>query len=309
MIILTGSKRCPAAKSFRRGLEGELVKEPIQIARLFRVEQRNIQSIEDLAATLQELSAQPHKFVIRGEVCPGVDIGGRVRRLLYADGDDRATFRSARHGRRWICFDFDAIECGQDIDPIGHPTAALNALRALLPPEFQDASYFAQWSGSAGINGWKSISAHLWFMLDRAVTDEELLIWSETLHLPVDRRLFHPIQPHFTAVPVFADGITDPCPQRNYFQKGTRSQVSIDLTMIRMLRHDSRRVENDTDETQTLAKRTRSKARTRRPPSRPRDPQMGSGRCEDQRPRIGRTPIYGLSIELNEQTGELVFSD
>src|SRR4051812_28907271 len=143
----------------------------------------------------------------------------------------------------------------------GHPTPAAEALAYAvrqLPPEFHDASFFYQWSSSAGLKG-AVIKVHLFFWLDRPVPDHELREWAEAWnreHSPVgkliDPALFDPIQAHYIARPRFV-GRADPLPVRSGLVQKDRDEVA-----IRLLRREGTRagdgprlhaVERDRDET------------------------------------------------------------
>jgi hypothetical protein len=45
--------------------------------------------------------------------------------------------------------------------------------------EIDEMTFWAQLSSSSGIKGWNTLSAHLWFMLDRPVNDDILNQWAK----------------------------------------------------------------------------------------------------------------------------------
>ena len=106
-----------------------------------------------------------------------------------------------------------------------------------MPEEFRDASCWWQWSSSQGVPARlgeappDALRLHLWFWLDRAVPDEDLRRWANTRKaegLPVDAALFNPVQPHYTARPLF-DGLSDPLPRRSGFREGLVDEVALVL--------------------------------------------------------------------------------
>jgi hypothetical protein len=307
LTVLTANSRCLATKSFALGADGSTVKEPARLPKFFRTTSVLIETIYDLAAALTDLSSQPQKIVIRGEILPNVEFEGLVRRLQHDREDAAATFRSRARGNKWVCFDFDKIACPAEILPATYPEGAANYLASLLPAEFQDVTFWAQWSSNAGMDGWKSLSAHLWFMLDRPVTDGDLRLWADATHSPVDTHLFNAVQPHFTAAPIF-NGVKDPCQKRNFICRHRRDVASIDLTIIRESKNDGRRISINTREARTNPKADRPNPRIGRAKSRPCDPEMGGRGIEGARSRRRSGAFHGISFEISSEDIELILS-
>ena len=61
------------------------------------------------------------------------------------------------------------------------------------------------------------IRLHLWYWLNRPCSDAEMKGWLQDS--PVDLALFNPVQPHFTANPIFLEGAIDPFPDRSVLYK------------------------------------------------------------------------------------------
>lgn len=276
LTILTTAAGQPATKSFVRE-RGTITKLPTQMSKYFTVERHAVATIYDLAAILTELNSSPRKFVIRGE--PLSETDQPVRRLKHDSAEGKATFRGSPNGQSWVCFDFDKINCPDGIFPARDFENAMIYLSDMLPAEFHDVTFWAQLSSSAGIDGWDKVSAHLWFMLDRPVTDDQLHQWAGNIDAPIDARLFNAVQPHFTAAPIFAYDVADPCPVRCGLIKGTRDVASINLSKTdecKGITENSRDIEPDSE-------RTRATPRSDRPSPGSRHPQMGIWRREDQR--------------------------
>ena len=200
----------------------------------FWYQEHAVGDIEEMSALLMKLEAAPYSMIIRGELVPGVSSKSKVRRMIHPDkkNDDIRWMRTTECGRRWVLFDFDKLEVPFVLDLIGDPDGAIAYLVGLLPDEFQDVSHCWQLSSSAGLPGKDHLSAHVWFYFDRHVTDAELEAWVDQNDLPIDKLLFHPIQPHFTASPTFPDDIPDPLPRRSGFWKGLYDDVQFPEILV-----------------------------------------------------------------------------
>jgi putative DNA primase/helicase len=159
----------------------------------FAVESPEVDGIRALSALLTRLERDPRALAIRGELLPGVD-PRRVRRTKRRVGKVEPYFAEPA-GRRWMLTDFDKVPIPEHIDLVGDPVGAVEYLVGLLPDEFRDVSYHWQLSSSAGMGDLGVLSAHLWFWLDRPITEAELRRWSATIKVPVDRSLFNEVQP------------------------------------------------------------------------------------------------------------------
>ncbi|EGU9030366.1 hypothetical protein GA076_19085 [Vibrio parahaemolyticus] len=117
--------------------------------------------------------------------------------------------------RQWICLDLDGINADSLMTDVGTTEAVNEIIKTHLPEIFQDATCWYQWSSSAGLKrGRKKVKAniHLWFWLDRPYWHSELQkIFSQMKRdfRKIDVSLFRPVQPHYTAKPIF-EGLHDP---------------------------------------------------------------------------------------------------
>lgn len=90
-----------------------------------------------------------------------------------------------------------------------------------LPSCFHDITYHYQFSSSAGKRGSEHIlKVHIWFYLSNAYSSRELKQWATDYDIDCDKMLFSPVQPHFTANPIFEYGVTDPIENRSGFIEG-----------------------------------------------------------------------------------------
>jgi hypothetical protein len=185
-------------------------------ARLFDVYPRSVASLDDVLALLQRLIVSPRCCAIRGELIDPANRRG-VRRLLYPDGDEPATFRDVP--RRWLALDVENIERPATIRVTDLAACGRLAIQ-LLPDAFQRARCIVQASAGHGIK--PDIRLRLWFWLSRPAMGGELGRWlAAALLAPVDPASLRAVQPIFTAAPLFEDGATDPLPYRLYSLTGT----------------------------------------------------------------------------------------
>jgi hypothetical protein len=101
--------------------------------------------------------------------------------------------------------DVEGLPIPPGVDP-ADPAMAGGAARRALPAPFRAARAVVQLSAKAGLL--PEIRVHLWFMLDRAITDAEAKRWLRGA--PVDPSIYQPIGIHYIASPIFMD-VDDPC--------------------------------------------------------------------------------------------------
>ncbi len=103
--------------------------------------------------------------------------------------------------------DCDGMPRPPGVDPVD-PLTVGGALRRTLPSAFRSARAVMQLSSPAGLRT-HVVKGHLWFWCDRPLTDEEAK--AALKGAAVDTSFFHPVGLHYTADPIFADDIDDPC--------------------------------------------------------------------------------------------------
>jgi len=168
-----------------------------------------IEDLGDLHYLINEFSRWQQVCLIRGVARKG--LAQSVRR-------NTVNFPMPEEGAKWVCLDFDGVELPENMAPCSRE-AVEYAVR-LLPPEFRATSYIAQFSASAGIlheDGapYKSgLRAHVFFWLDRPVTNEELKSW--LFDHPVDKSLFTAVQPHYICNPILS-GVLCTLPERLFW--------------------------------------------------------------------------------------------
>ncbi len=205
-ILTCLDKHAIATKKWKLRADDKLECTDYKSGKWFSVDVKRVSSIGNLADRLQNIEADPGTFVIRGEPLPDTNLE-RTRRLSKPKKDHTAAFGEPEGGRRYVMLDFDNVRCPKKIDFTQNPESGIRHLISLLPSSFHDVTCFYQVSASAGVK--PGLRAHLWFWLDRRVTNAELKTWAKDLSVAVDRTLFGPVQPHYVATPQFK-GIADP---------------------------------------------------------------------------------------------------
>jgi len=167
-----------------------------------------VAGLADLESLLRRLATRADCAVIRGEPIDPTACR-RVRRLLYPDREtgDPATFQEVP--RQWLALDLDAVPRPNSVP--AHDLAQCAALAlAILPPEFGQAGCIVQATGGHGFK--PGARMRLWYWLACPITGAEAKRWLR--QAPVDPSAFRAVQPIYTAAPVLARGVADPCPVR-----------------------------------------------------------------------------------------------
>jgi hypothetical protein len=164
----------------------------------------DMQTVGDLYDVLRWLNDQPRSCVVRGGLIDPTNARDVRRRYLPAVGKPDPAFQPV--DRNWVCIDFDKVLALRGLDTLSQKIAWLVSL---LPDCFQNVSYVYQWSSSAGLRGWEELSAHVWFMLDQPYADADIKRRADSQNWMCDLSLFQPVQPHYTAAPIF-HGCDDP---------------------------------------------------------------------------------------------------
>ena len=181
-----------------------------------------VSDIRGLSARLSELEEKPRACVIRGKY------KGESHAMLAEPEDakkGRVLRRKSVHDdvpHHWVLIDIDNYT-PFDYDPMLEPVGAIDEFIALnLPPCFHGASYHWQLSSSAGhpSKGFSKLKAHAWFWLETPYTSSQLRTWANATNFKADKALFDTIQVHYTATPLFEDGVSNPFKVRSGFREG-----------------------------------------------------------------------------------------
>ena len=224
-----------------------------------QVAEREVSDIHQLSALLTELEEDPRQCIVRGGFV-GRDTSDRMLpRLLEADRNAGKEAREPKPGftlRRGVLFpdrplhmlmiDIDKFQPTLG-DPVADPEMAIDEFIAMqLPAAFHDITYHWQLSCSAGSSGNERVlKAHVWFWLAVPRSSAEMYAWAEATP-GVDKSLMHIVQVHYTAAPIFHDGIADPVPRRSGLRRGANGDevhLSLDASILRaaQVKRSSRR--------------------------------------------------------------------
>ncbi|MBK9021916.1 MAG: DUF3987 domain-containing protein [Sulfuritalea sp.] len=153
-----------------------------------------------------------------GQAVPAVTSPGWFRRW-------KELFEDLPH--YWMCIDIDNFTPPGGIDPVREPVRAIHAfIEEHLPACFYGAGFHWQLSSSAGHPTKRGLlKVHVWFWLATPHTCAELEAWAPAA---VDKALYRVVQVHYTALPVFAQGVVDPVPVRSGYVPG--GEVALVLT-------------------------------------------------------------------------------
>lgn len=191
------------------------------------LESKKVDNIEALSTVLLELENDPYAVVIRGEYLghdhalkeyPGeVEYGKVLRR--------KSLFRDVPH--HWLMIDVDGYVTEREamVDPVG---AVREWIEGNLPTQFHGVSVHWQLSASFGHPTKKGLRVHIWAWSKTPYMSEQLRRWAERVDFKGDPTLFSTIQLHYTAAPVFEDGVDDPVEMRSGFIEGEFGDV-VDL--------------------------------------------------------------------------------
>jgi len=172
---------------------------------LYRNTRAAVDSLDELAEVLALLASDPTACIIRGARIPNADgvldeyVPRRCNEAKF--GSDGVTYESAAH--HWICIDFDATTGLLDPKDV---RGSIEAWRRTLPAPLNACGMVFQLSASAHL--YPYIRGHAWVWSAAPVEDGPLRRWLSAIDS--DPALAQSIQLHYTADPIFPDGIADP---------------------------------------------------------------------------------------------------
>ena len=199
----------------------------------FSYEQRAVTDIQGLSDLLVSLEQDPHKAIIRGVPADDVDTEKQVRRKLRRSTTSEPNEEPfLDQAASWIMIDVDKLLLPSGMDVVKEPLSAIQYAIEQLPSEFHDASYHWQLSASAGLYDSNTLSVHLYYWLDRPLSNELLRRWAKRAAPKnvIDPAVYNPVQLHYTAAPLFADDTANPFrDNRSGFTTKTKNSVCLKL--------------------------------------------------------------------------------
>jgi hypothetical protein len=170
----------------------------------FEAESVPVASLAELAELLEALRHAPEAMVIRGRLKADAGEGPYLRRCLDRQGEP-APFERTPH--RWVMLDADNTAVPFDA---ADRRACVEAWRATLPEGLRDAAMVFQFSASAHRS--ETLRGHAFVWLSEPASDRQLRAWAAANGF--DPAIYNPVQPHYTADPVF-EGCEDPLAPRS----------------------------------------------------------------------------------------------
>lgn len=177
---------------------------PYDNAKHFTVNEKTFNNFKEYITILSQLTKDPHSFIIRGKLKPeAVNQDGVVTRT-------KDSFEEV--SRKWIMLDVDS-------HPINSREPFAITVQKLLPKPLQEVSFYWSFSSKHMIHNKNTFSVHLWFLLDKALNEQQLRrIFKDTVF---DTSVFRTVQPHYTAFPIIKE-CEQPIKNRDGAFKGKR---------------------------------------------------------------------------------------
>lgn len=189
---------------------------------------------DELVRNLAKIVSDPHAGIIRGE-WTGTDAND-ARRLKVEKHGAMGTVREK--SRAWVMIDSDGMPVPEGFNYLADPAAGAAMVAAMLPAEFQGATYWWGASSSYGTQPWfgesPELKFHLFYMLTESVPDADLKRWAKWVNERASFKLIDPllmnsVQEHYLAGPVF-ENCADPLPHGRFgLCRGDRERVALVL--------------------------------------------------------------------------------
>jgi len=231
---------CRTYKAFNLTQEGVIESQIQKLSTYFKVKYEEFNNIWEMSAIIESVIEHGDSFIVRGDVVAEQEAhalaGLRVRRTKHYRHGVVPGFQPAN--RDWVMLDIDKLQLSpeewEEFNPLYYPNKAIEYILSRLPIYFHNVSCWWQFSASQNVHSESTtLSAHMFFMLDRMVEDETLRLWAASHSnspggLPIDPNVFECVQPHFVVTPMFT-GFSDPLPVRFGVYEGEYERVVFDV--------------------------------------------------------------------------------
>lgn len=191
LITVLTSLDKPQVKMFREGVQqkhGNAFKFDTSFA--------EVNDLAGLGSLLQALEVDIQSSIIRGAP---VDTD-KTKNVHRRSSGYPITFKP--QDCQWLCIDIDTLELPTELIPINeHQEEIARFTASHLPGEFDGIDFYFQFSANMGMKA--GIKIHLWYWLERSISDEEAKGWLSQATTDIDLALYRPIQVHYTAAPIF----------------------------------------------------------------------------------------------------------
>jgi hypothetical protein len=215
-------------KRLFRATNGAIGKTDYGNAARFDVQKHTIGDLADLVGVLYPLAFRSDSCVIRGLPLAHHN----VRRRIHGS---EAAFKADPTGHHWMMCDFDEAQLPLFLNADDDPELLLRFLVGFLPPGFHAASFYWQWSCGQGLDGGKTLRAHLWFWSRDKHSDAEYENWARWVNGTagwkiLDPVVFRTVQPNYVAAPIIGDGAIDPVRgERQGVYVGDTNEVALSM--------------------------------------------------------------------------------
>jgi hypothetical protein len=228
ITILSSVHNVPHCKSIVQSGDARVMV-PVRFDRFYDVEFREVDGIGNLSALLMNLEHEQYKCIVRGTLRDRSQTQGILRR--YAGFSDPFEGQECE----WICIDIDDLDLPVDLPDVNdRPEQIALYASQQLPDEFQGVDFHWQFSNGMGVK--PGIRIHLWFWLNRPISDQEAKIWCAGADADIDMSMYDPVHIHYTAAPITEPPATDPVRVRSglyeYGQSKTAVEVPQDLKRL-----------------------------------------------------------------------------
>ena len=128
--------------------------------------------------------------------------------------------------KSWVMFDIDNFEKPQGIDLryFSQRKKAVNMFLESINKQFASTSYICQFSNGMFPTSDK-VKAHIWFMLDKPRTCQNLKEYFSAKDYNIDKCVFNPSQIYYTAAPSFIDCIDPLGDTRLFMEEKTNKKL------------------------------------------------------------------------------------
>lgn len=237
--------------------QGELKTSGYGTAYLCFAERIKVSNIRELGRLIESIENSRRRCVIRGDFDDEAE--QPLRRIMYKKEEkDESTGEQITieptitpAPRRWAMIDLDNLQAPDGYRDGPHGIEVVRYARETLGGWLKDVTCYYQFSNSAGVRGWDKVKLHLWFWMDRHVSDDLMRLWARRkkragLRL-VDTSVFSANQPNYTANPFFDEGVQDPFKghKRSGFCQGESDVAIFPRSIAEELNHKERRLERE----------------------------------------------------------------
>jgi hypothetical protein len=217
VLTLLTAKGTKLTKTITRAGE----KQPADEVKLFTHDAEPVEDLADLYGLLRWLNDKIDTIIVRPAVLEGApDV---IRRISTPSSDPKRPRCLIDIRRYWLMIDIDKLVIRFPRGWRRNPERYIRRLiKKALPEAFHGAGVIAQFSSGMSADGGEP-RVHLWFWLDVPLISIAANRWLKDC--PIDDTIYNRGQPHFTAAPIFEDGVDPLGEQRLVFMPGPVVEV------------------------------------------------------------------------------------